>query len=315
VEKRPLGKTGLEVSPVGLGTWAMGGHVPTWGHVDDNESIATIQQAIDLGLNLFDTAPIYGLGHSEELLGKAVSGRRDSLVLATKCGLLPPKRAGQMPPRCLSYDSVLSECEASLRRLRTDRIDLYQCHWPDPETPIRDTMRALTTLQRQGKIRAIGLSNFSYEQVAAASEYGPIHCLQPPLSMLQRRSTEDLIPYCQEHNIAVITYSPLCKGLLTGKFSEDSSFDDIRAKDPEFVGDRFRQNLRTVERLRTIAQRLGKTISQLAVNWAANHPGVTSSILGAKRPSQLTENAGGIGWALSDDDRGEIDAILGEGGS
>lgn len=311
MERRPLGESGLRVSTVALGTWAMGGTVETWGHVDDRESIAAIHQALDCGINLIDTAPIYGLGHCEEIVGKAVQGRRDEAILATKCGLMFPQRKDELPPRSLSRDSVFRECDDSLRRLRTDVIDLYQCHWPDPETPIQQTMEALITLQEQGKIRAIGLSNFSCEQITAAREFGPVHCLQPPFSMLHLRTAEDLIPYCLEYRVGVIPYSPLAKGLLTGKFGQDSTFSDIRATDPEFFGDRYQRNLRLVERLGEIARAYDKTVTQLVINWTTTYPGVTAPIVGAKRPSQVLENAGGVGWTITDEDRTRIDRLLG----
>lgn len=310
MQRRPLGNTGLEVSLIGLGTWAMGGSVETWGHVDDRESTAAIHQALDCGINLIDTAPVYGLGHSEEIVGKAVHGRRDEVVIATKCGLLFPKSTDALPPRCLSRKSVLSECEASLRRLRTDVIDLYQCHWPDPEIRHEETMDALITLLEQGKIRAIGLSNYSCDQIAAIREFGPVHALQPPFSMLALRAADDLIPYCVEHEIAVLAYSPLAKGLLTGKFTADSRFDDIRAHDPDFIGERYRRNLRVVEQLSRIAAGYDKTVTQLVVNWTAAYPGVTAPILGAKRPSQVLEHVGGVGWTVTEEDRARIDVIL-----
>lgn len=310
MERRPLGDSGLDVSMIGLGTWAAGGTVETWGHVDDRESIATIHQALDSGINLIDTAPVYGLGHSEEIVGKAIQGRRDEVVLATKCGLLFPKSRDQLPPRCLAPQSIRRECEDSLRRLRTDVIDLYQCHWPDPNTPPQKTMEALTDLRNKGKIRAIGLSNFGCQAVATAREFGPIHSLQPPFSMLHLRASEDLIPYCLEHGIAVLPYSPLAKGLLTGKFDADTDFEDIRAHDPEFRGNRYLRNLRIVERLRTIADTYGKTVAQLVINWTAYHPGITAPLVGAKRPSQLLENVGGVGWSLSNEDRQRINRML-----
>lgn len=310
MQRRFLGDSGLEVSVIALGTWAMGGAVETWGRVDDRESIAAIHQALDLGINLVDTAPIYGLGHSEEIVGKAIQGRRSEVLVATKCGLLFPKSNDELPLRCLSRESVIRECEDSLRRLRTDVIDVYQCHWPDPETHIREAMEALTTLLEQGKIRAIGLSNFSCEQVTAAREFGPVHCLQPPFSMLQLRAAEDLIPYCIEHRIGVLTYSPLAKGLLTGKFGKDSRFEGIRSQDPEFVGERYRRNLRTVDQLGKIAADYDKTVTQLVINWTVSFRGVTAPIVGAKRPSQVVENAGGVGWTISEEDRARIDAII-----
>ncbi len=292
----------------------MGATEETWGHVDDRESIAAIHQAMDCGINLIDTAPIYGLGHSEEIVGKAIKGRRAEVVLATKCGLLFPSSPETPPARSLARASILRECEDSLRRLQTDYIDLYQCHWPDPQTPIRETMGALTALLSEGKIRAIGVSNFSTELITAAREYGPIHALQPPFSMLDRHAADDLIPYCSERHIAVTPYGPLAKGLLAGKFSADSRFHDVRARDPEFLGARYRRNLGVVEQLRPFAEKYGKTLAQLAINWTAYHPGITAPIVGAKRPSQVLENAGGIGWTLSTEDRLAIDRILEKSG-
>ncbi len=310
MERRSLGDSGLRVSPIALGTWAMGGAVETWGHVDDRESIAAIHQAIDGGINLIDTAPIYGLGHAEEVVGKAVQERRDEVVLATKCGLLFPSSPDQLPPRCLSRESVLRECDQSLRRLRTDFIDLYQCHWPDPDTPMAETMEALATLLDHGKIRAIGASNFSCEQITAARECGTLHCLQPSFSMLQLRAAEDLIPYCQQNNLGVIPYSPLAKGLLTGKFGPDTRFSGIRLRDPDFIGGRYQRNLGIVEELRSIADRYDRSVAQLVINWTTNYPGVTAPIVGAKRPSQVVDNLGGVGWNLTQADRARIDALL-----
>jgi len=310
VEKRPLGECGLEVSVIALGTWAMGGTVETWGQVDDRESIATIHQALDSGINLIDTAPIYGLGHSEEIIGYAIQGRRDDVILATKCGLLFPASKNELPPRCLKPESIIRECEASLRRLRTDMIDLYQFHWPDPDIPIRETMHAMTRLLDQGKIRAIGLSNFSCEQIASAREFCPIASLQPPFSMLHRRAADDLLPFCREHHMGVIPYSPLVKGLLTGKFSTESSFTDIRKRDPDFIGEQYKRNLQIVDQLKSIADIYDKTVTQLVINWTVSFPGITAPIIGAKKPSQVLENIGGVGWTLRDEDRANIERIL-----
>ena len=305
-----LGTSDLEVSALSLGTWAMGGTTETWGYVDDRESIAAIHQALDCGINLIDTAPIYGLGHSEQIVGKAIQGRRAEVVLATKGGLDFPSTAGQAPHRCLSAEHLIRDCEASLRRLRTDVIDLYQCHWPDPETPIAETMEALRTLREQGKIRAIGLSNYNCEELAAATVVGPVHAVQTSFSMLNRRSAEDLLPFCKEHRIGVLTYGTLVKGLLTGKFNNESRFEDLRASDPEFQGDRFLRNLGIVEALKSIADRYNKTLAQLVINWTAGFPGLTAPIIGAKRPSQVIENAGGTGWPILEEDRALIDRVL-----
>ena len=312
MDRRPLGDSGLDVSIIALGTWAMGGTVEVWGCVDDRESIAAIHQALDCGINLIDTAPIYGLGHSEIIVGQAIQGRREEVILATKCGQLFPKAAEDMPERCLSRESIMRECEQSLRRLRTEVIDLYQCHWPDPETPLRETMEALTTLRRQGKIRAIGLSNFSCEQIAAAREFGPVHSVQPSFSMLNRRAADDLLPFCHEGGIGVLPYSPLAKGLLTGKFGLESSFKDMRGREPDFIGQRYRRNLRIVAALAEIASGYGKTVAQLAIQWTTSHPSITAPIVGAKRPSQVIENVGGTGWSLTMEDRALIERILKE---
>lgn len=311
VERRSLGSSGIEVSALGLGTWAMGGAVEEWGQVDDRESVAAIHQALDCGINLIDTAPVYGLGHSEEIAGKAVKGRRDEAVLATKCGLLRPKSPRQPPRRCLTRDSILGECEESLRRLQTEVIDLYQCHWPDPETNIRETMGALTTLLRQGKIRAIGLCNFSCEQIAAAREFGRVDSVQSPFSLLNRRAADDLLPDCVEHGIAVLPCGPLGRGLLTGKFNGDTEFEGLRARDSGFMGKRYRRNLEIVHSLAEIAARHGKTAAQIAINWVAMQPGVTAPVVGAKRPSQVAENVGGVGWCLTEEDCARIDRLLG----
>lgn len=310
MRQRPLGDSGLHISQLALGTWAMGGDTDTWGPVDDRESIATLEKALDLGITMIDTAPIYGKGHSEEIVGRAIIGQRDRVVIATKCGLLFPTTKDGLPPRCLTKKSVIQECEKSLRRLQIDVIDLYQCHWPDPNTPIQETMEAMNLLLDQGKIRAIGLSNYNCERISQARNFGPVHAVQPPFSMLQRRAMEDLIPYCMEYGIAVLPYSPLSRGLLTGKFDSSSRFEDIRSKDPDFLGDRYRRNLDLVEHLRPIADRYQKSVAQLAINWTAYYPGITTPIVGAKRPSQMMENAGGVGWELSEMDRQEIDTLL-----
>lgn len=277
----------------------MGGSVETWGLVDDRESIAAIHQAIDVGINLIDTAPIYGLGHAEEIVGKAIQGRRGRVVVATKCGLLFPRTPQSQPARSLTRASIFRECDESLRRMRIDHIDLYQCHWPDPQTPMRETMEAMSELLTSGKIRAIGVSNFSCDEIAVAREFAPLHALQTPLSLLQRRGLVDLLPYCQENQIATLAYGPLCKGLLTGKFTPAESFQDVRRRDPEFIGDRYQRNLRFVAALADVARLEGRTVGQIALQWVLHQTGLTSAIVGAKRPSQVIENAGAADGELS----------------
>lgn len=310
MELRQLGTSDLYVTPIALGTWAMGNDA-WWGPVDDNESIATIHLAIDSGINLIDTAPIYGLGHSEQIVGKAVQDRRDRVLIATKCGLLPPTNDNGLPRRCLRAESIIRECEASLRRLRTDTIDLYQCHWPDPDTPIEETMQAMQRLLEQGKIRAIGVSNFGCQSLSQARRCGPVHSLQSPYSMLQRDVEDEILPYCIEYRIGFLAYGPLCRGLLTGKFDENTPLTDrARQIDPAFLGDTYRANLRKVRQLADIANRVGRPLSALAINWVIHRPGVTAAIVGAKRPSQLAENLQAIDWTIDPQTGAEIDRLL-----
>jgi len=281
----------------------------TWGPVDDNESIATIQTALDLGINLIDSSPYQGGGHSEQLIGKAIQSRREQVILSTKCGLFHHPDES-LPRRCLKKDAILHECEQSLRRLRVETIDLYQCHWPDPETPIAETMKAMELLVRQGKVRAIGLCNYGCQRLSEARAVGTVHAVQLPLSMLQRQVTDELLPYCQEYKLGVLAYSTLCKGLLTGKFDQQSQFEDFRRNHPEFQGQRLARNLVTIEKLRAIGENYGKSIGQLALNWACHYPGVTGVIVGAKKPSQIRENVGAVGWQIHHDDLDRIEAIL-----
>jgi aryl-alcohol dehydrogenase-like predicted oxidoreductase len=311
MEYRRLGITDIDVSVVALGCWAIGGEVGVWGPVDDNESIAAIQQGLDVGLTFIDTAPAYGYGHSEEIVGKAIAGRRDQVILGTKCGLVWREVGGRIE-RCLSPKSVTAECTASLHRLRVETIDLYQIHWPDPETPIRDTLEALARLREQGKIRAIGVSNFAREQLAEARKYSPIDCLQPELSMFERAAMDDLLPYCREYGIGAVIYAPLARGLLTGKFHTASRFADLRAKDPRFTGPAFTTHLTTIDRLKTFAKALDCTVAQLALRWAIQQDGVTAAIAGFKRPSQVIENARAGDLLIPPTMMDEINAILTE---
>jgi aryl-alcohol dehydrogenase-like predicted oxidoreductase len=309
MEYRKLGNTDLEVSTIGLGCWAMGGEVPVWGPVDDNESIAAIQQGLDLGITLVDTAPAYGYGHSEEVVGKAIAGRRDRVVVATKCGLVWKEPGGRLD-RSLASKSVAAECAASLRRLRVETIDLYQIHWPDPAVPIHSTMEFLARLRDEGKIRAIGVSNFSCEQMTEARKYGPVECLQTELSIFEPEATDELLPYCREYGVGAIAYGPLARGLLTGKFSRSSRFKDIRSRDLRFNGPAFERNLAAIERLKGIAARLGCSMTQLALGWVLSQDGVTAAIAGVKRPSQVVENVGAAGIRLPHETLDEIHGIL-----
>lgn len=308
MEYRALGTSGLEVSAIALGCLGMGGGA-TCGPVDDNESIATIHAALDLGVNLIDTAPSQGNGHSEEIVGKAIQGRRSQVLIATKCGLLGGSFDSE-PRRCLTADAIRRECERSLRRLRIETIDLYQCHWPDPSTPIAETLSAMDRLETEGKIRAIGLSNYGCQRLAEARAAGNIHSVQLLLSVLEQRATDELIPYCQEHRLGVLACGALLRGLLTGKFTPDSSFDDQRCNDPDFQGRRFTRNLELVEKLSRIAENYGRTVGQLALNWACYYPGVSAVVAGAKRPSQIKESIDALGWTIGPEDLDSIQAIL-----
>jgi aryl-alcohol dehydrogenase-like predicted oxidoreductase len=308
---RQLGTSDLRVSVVGIGCWAMGGAVETWGPVDENEAIAAIHEGLGLGITFIDTAPAYGYGHSEEIVGRALVGRRDDVVIGTKCGLVWRERGGKLE-RNLRPDSIRRECEASLRRLRVETIDLYQIHYPDPATPINRTMEALLALQEEGKIRAIGVSNFSCEQISQARKLGPIVSLQPEFSLLDREAAEELLPYCREYGIGVVTYGSLARGLLTGKFSPDSRFADMRATDPRFIGPAFRRNLELVERLREYAAALHCSVAQLALGWVIHQEGVTCAIAGVKRPSQVRENAGAGDLVIPPDVLDRVDSLLKE---
>ena len=308
MEHRKLGKTDLNVSVVGIGAWAIGGQIEDWGPVDDNESIAAIREGIEQGINFVDTAPGYGYGHSEEVVGRAIAGLRDRLVIATKCGLTWRERRGKLE-RNLRPESVRRECEASLRRLRIETIDLYQIHYPDTQTPLAQTMQALEALREEGKIRFIGVSNFSVDQLAEARRHAAVVSVQPELSLLQRSAADDLLPYCCEYGIGVVTYESLARGLLTGKFDASSTFTDMRAGDPRFTGEAFRRNLRRVDEVKAIAARLGRTPAQVALRYVIQQPGVTSAVAGMKRASQVRDNAGAGEFELTPELMEELDRI------
>jgi len=308
MEYRPLGTSGIETSTVAIGCWAMGG--TTWGPQDDRESVAAVRRAVELGINLVDTAPVYGRGHSEKTVGRAIQGIRDKVVLATKWGI--EWGANGSIRRNSSPQRLQDEIRASLERLGVDRIDLYQVHWPDENTPIAETAEAVRGLYESGTIGAIGVSNYSVEQMSEWLKHAPLHCLQPAFSMFARGIQREVLPFCIANDIATIVYSPLHKGLLTGKYNEQSKFTDLRAGSGDFTGERFKVNLDAVERLKAVAERCGKTVTQLVVNWTTHTPGVTAALCGARRPSQIEESAGGAGWEIPPEDLAEIDDILAE---
>jgi aryl-alcohol dehydrogenase-like predicted oxidoreductase len=302
--------TSLTPSRVGLGTWAIGGWM--WGGSDDAESIATIQRALDIGVTLIDTAPVYGFGHSEEIVGRALAegGRRQKAVIATKVGL---DWKDEKPFRNASAARIQKEIEDSLKRLRTDVIDIYQVHWPDPNTPIEETAHALDTLNRAGKIRAIGVSNFSPAQMEAFRKVAPLHTAQPPYNLFERDVETDVLPYTREHEIAVLAYGSLCRGLLSGRMKADTPFsgDDLRRDDPKFRQPRFAQYLNAVTRLDLFAHvNYGKRVIHLAVRWVLDNQPLSIALWGARHPAQLDPIADVMGWKLDPEALIEIERIV-----
>jgi aryl-alcohol dehydrogenase-like predicted oxidoreductase len=302
--------TSLVVSRIGLGTWAIGGWM--WGGSDEQQSIRTIHEALDRGITLFDTAPVYGFGHSEEILGKALAqgGRRGRAAIATKVAL---DWSDGEPFRNASRQRIMKEVEDSLRRLRTDVIDLYQVHWPDPGTPIAETAGAMADLLRAGKIRAIGVSNFSPAQMDAFRAVAPLHAAQPPYNLFERAIEKDVLPYCRKHDLAVLAYGSLCRGLLSGKMSATSRFDgdDLRKADPKFRPPRLAQYLAAVAALDRFAQQnYGKRVIDLAVRWVLDRGDSNVALWGARRPDQLASVSAAMGWHIDAAGMAEIDRIL-----
>ena len=315
--KRKLGYTDLHLTTVGLGTWAIGGtgYAFSWGPQDDADSISAIHRALDLGINWIDTAPVYGLGHSEEIVGKAVAGRRDQVFIATKCERVWDE-GNPMPYGRLKAESVRREAEASLRRLNVDTIDLYQIHWPDPEEDIEEGWGAIADLIREGKVRYGGVSNFSIEQLRRILPIHPVASLQPPYSMIRRDIESELLPFCAAHDIGVIVYSPMQSGILTGRFTRERVANlpdsDWRKRAPSFLDPQLGANLALVERLRPLAERQKRTVAQLAIAWTLRRLEVTAAIVGARRADQIEETAPASDWVLSEDDIAAIERSLSE---
>ncbi|GAB6386645.1 aldo/keto reductase [Stutzerimonas marianensis] len=297
------------VSRIGLGTWAIGGWM--WGGADDERSVTTIRTALDRGINLIDTAPVYGFGHSEEVVGKALEGVRDQAVIATKVAL-DWNEGG--PRRNSTPARIRQEIEDSLRRLRTDRIDLYQVHWPDPLVPIEETAAELEKLRQEGKILAIGVSNYSIEQMDAFRSAAPLASVQPPYNLFERAIETDVLPYARDKGLVVLGYGALCRGLLSGRMNSSTTFDgdDLRKSDPKFKAPRFEQYLAAVEALKSLAQeRHGKSVLALAIRWVLDQ-GPTVALWGARRPDQLDGIDEAFGWTLSQQDLQDIDDLLAE---
>src|SRR3989441_4530001 len=309
MEQKLIEGTGLVSSRIALGTWSIGGWM--WGGSDEGEAIKTIRTALDLGITLIDTAPAYGFGRSEELVGRAIAehGERERVLIATKAGL--EWHAGQVY-RNASAERIRTEINESLRRLRTDYIDIYQVHWPDPLVALGETAAALRHLFEQGTIRAIGVSNFSPEQMEVFRSVAPLHVVQPPYNVFERQIEKDVLPYAERHGLTVLSYGALCRGLLSGRMRSDTRFtgDDLRQADPKFQQRRYRQYLDAVAALDRLArERYGRNVLALAVRWVLGQ-GPTIALWGARRPGQLSPVRDVLGWSLDDDARADIDRIL-----
>jgi aryl-alcohol dehydrogenase-like predicted oxidoreductase len=313
-ELRKLGNSDLEITTLGIGAWAIGGTgwAFSWGDQDDTDSIAAIHAGLDAGLNWIDTAAVYGLGHSEEVVGEALRGISKKPYIFTKC-----ERAwneeGKIVPS-LKAESVRRECEDSLRRLQVDVIDLYQVHWPEPDADIEEGWTEMAKLKEEGKVRWIGVSNFSVEQMKRAMKIAPITSLQPPYSMLVRKIEPEILPFVLEHGIGTIVYSPMRAGLLTGKMTRERArnlpADDWRSRDKDFQEPNLTRNLALVDLIAKIGERHEKSPGEVALAWTLHHPGVTAAIVGLRKADQVNGTVGALDFRLSDDEVAEINEFL-----
>ncbi|MDA7505377.1 aldo/keto reductase [Verrucomicrobia bacterium] len=294
MKTRKLGYSDLHLTPIGLGTWAMGGGDWKfgWGDQDDAASIASVHQALDAGVNWIDTAAIYGHGHAERVVGKAIQDRRDDVLIATKCGRVWEGESREIG-KSLRRESVHREVDVSLQRLGIDCIDLYQIHWPEPDEEIEEGWGAVAELVEAGKIRYAGVSNFNMEQLRRIQPIHPVTSLQPPYSMLRREVEEEILPYCRENQIGIVAYSPMQAGLLTGRFSKERvqnlPANDWRKANPFFTSPQLEANLSIIEQLRPVAAQMEITLPQLALAWVLRRSEMTAAIAGARRPEQILE--------------------------
>ncbi len=317
MQTRILGNSDLAITPIGFGAWAIGGGgwAFGWGPQDDADSIASIHEALDCGINWIDTAAVYGLGHSEEVVAKALADipiQRRPYVF-TKCARVWDEN--RQVGKCLKAESIRRECENSLRRLKVDVIDLYQIHWPEPPEDIDEGWQAVQKLKQEGKIRWAGVSNFSVAQMEQVAPYGSFTSLQPPYSMLRREVEAETLPYCQKNNIGVLVYSPMQSGLLTGAWTKERhaalpADDWRREKNKQFQEPLFSRNLRLVEVLRGIGGKHGKSPGEVAIAWTLRLPSVTAAIVGARKPGQLSQLIGAAAWQLSPTEVNEIERFL-----
>ena len=311
---RTLGNSDLQLTPIGLGTWAIGGGdwASSWGPQDDADSTAAIHRAVDLGVNWIDTAAIYGLGHSEEVVGRAVKSLSRKPYIFTKCSLR--WNADRSIYNSLKAASLAEEVEASLKRLQVDTIDLYQIHWPNPDSEVEEGWEALARMREQGKIRWIGVSNFSVDQMKRAQKIAPITSLQPPYSMLRRAIEAEVLPFTLANGIGVINYSPMLSGMLTGKMTAERAAnlapDDWRRRNKEFNQPRLAQNLRLVDLLREIGSAHGVSPGVVAVAWVLHNPAITAPIVGGRSASQVEETAAALTFRLTEEELARIGAFL-----
>jgi len=316
MKTRQLDNTDMQITPIGFGSWAAGGggYQFGWGPQDDEQSIAAINHALALGINWIDTAAVYGLGHAEEVVARALKDRSERPYIFTKCARVWNDR-GEITGS-LKAQSIKRECENSLRRLQTDVIDLYQVHWPDPEQDIEEGWSAMAELKQEGKVRYIGVSNFNVSQMRRAMEIAPISSLQPPFSLVKPDIQNEILPFCQERNIGVIVYSPMASGLLTGSKSRERIAnlpdDDWRKRDPEFQEPRLSRNLELVEKLNEIAFMHNVPPGVVAIGWTLQHPGVTGAIVGARRPEQVDGIIPAAEFRLTDSEAAQIEDFLKE---
>ncbi len=314
MQTKQLGTTDMSLTRIGFGSWAVGGGkwIAGWGAQDDTLSIAAIHKALDLGINWIDTAAVYGLGHSEEVVARALKGRAHKPYVFTKCSTVWNEQ--RELSQNLKAESLRREVENSLRRLQTDVIDLYQIHWPSPDPDIEEGWSTLAKFKEEGKVRYIGVSNFSVEQMERAMKIAPISSLQPPYSLIRHRIEQEILPFCQKQSIGVIVYSPMQSGLLTGaitpervkKFPED----DWRKRDQEFQEPRLSRTLQLVDLLREIGKEYGTSPGEVAIAWTLHHPAVTAAIVGARSPDQVERNMGAIDLQLSQEEIERIEAFV-----
>ncbi len=313
MDTRQLGNSDLHITRVGFGAWAIGGGgwAFAWGQQDDRDSISAIHAALDRGINWIDTAPVYGLGHSEEVVAKALAGRAKKPYVFTKCART--WTAERQITKTLKADSIRRECEASLRRLQIDVIDLYQMHWPEPEKDIEEGWETLARLKEEGKVRWIGVSNFNTEQMERIRKIAPIMSLQPPYSLVNRAAEEGILPYAGAHDIGVIVYSPMGSGLLTGAMTRERIAalppDDWRTRNPRFQEPQLSRNLQLAEQLRAVGQRHGRGAGEVAIAWTLANSNVTAAIVGARNAAQVQGAFGAAEFELTGDDLAEIQAF------